>query len=166
MSIDHPLVGEYEKNGEKYKLQYYEVANFDKIDLAKIRQIYGVCFCQDKLVVVHNGPAGSWGLAGGHPENGESIEETLKREVREEANMEIIRWRPIGIQEVTDSKGDVFYQLRVVCKVKPLGDFVEDMGGEVSEMKLIDPREYKEYFDWGEIGQKIMDRSVQLKSRL
>jgi hypothetical protein len=50
--------------------------------------------------------------------------------------------------------------------VKPLGDFEEDPVGTISEMKLIEPKNYTEYFDWGEIGEKIMSRSIQLKPRL
>jgi 8-oxo-dGTP diphosphatase len=166
ISIDHPLVASYLRDGKKYKFRYYEVPNFDKLDQSKIQQIYGVCFYQDKLVVVRNGKRNTWGLVGGHVEEGETVEQTLRREIKEESNMDIIRWRPIGVQEVTDEDGNVFYQLRAVCKVKPLGDFEEDPVGTISEMKLIEPKNYTEYFDWGEIGEKIMSRSIQLKPRL
>lgn len=166
VSIDHPLVSEYKSEGKSYKFSYYEVPNFEKLDSTKIKQIYGVCFYQDKMVIVRNGKKNTWGLVGGKPEEGESLEQTLKREVNEEASMEIIRWRPIGVQEVVDEDGNVGYQLRAVCKVKPIGDFEEDPAGTISEVKLIEPREYKEYFDWGEIGEKIISRSVQLKPRL
>lgn len=166
ISFDHPLIGEFVRDGESYKLKYYEVPNFDKINSASLTQIYGVCFYQDKLVIVRNGKRNTWGLVGGHLEEGESPEETLRREVKEESNMEIIRWRPIGVQEVTNSNGEVSFQLRAVCKVKPLGDFEEDPVGTISEAKLIDPKDYLEYFDWGEIGEKIISRSIQLKPRL
>jgi len=27
-------------------------------------------------------------------------------------------------------------------------------------LKLIDPADYKEYFDWGEVGERIMERAL------
>ncbi len=30
---------------------------------------------------------------------------------------------------------------------------------------MIDPKEYKKYFDWGEIGDRIINRAVELKNQ-
>lgn len=167
VSKDRPLISSYKDiNGDIHKLTYYELANYDRLDLNKVKQVQGVCFYQDQMVIVLNGKKKTWGLAGGTPEEGESIEQALGREVQEESNMQVLRWRPIGVQEVTDPDGSVYYQLRVACKVKPLGDFVSDPGHTITEMKLIDPKDYKEYFDWGEIGEKIINRANQVKSKL
>lgn len=161
-----PLISDYLRNGEIYKFRYYELANYSNLDLAKIKQIYGVCFCKDKMVIVLNSKEGTWGLVGGKPEEGESIQQALQREVQEESNMQVLRWRPIGVQEVTDPDENIYYQLRVVCKVQPFGDFTLDPAGTITEVKLIDPKDYKDYFDWGEIGEKIVQRAVQLKPKL
>jgi ADP-ribose pyrophosphatase YjhB (NUDIX family) len=163
---DKPLTFEYQNNGNLYKFRYYEVASFKEIDLIKVKQIYGVCFYQDKMIIVQNGKKRTWGLVGGKPEKDESIEQTLNREVLEESNMQVLQWRPLGVQEVTNPEGVTYYQLRVACKVKPLGDFVNDPAGTITEMKLIDPKEYTNYFNWGKIGEKIIQRAVQLKPRL
>lgn len=163
---DHSLIFDYHSNGKIYKFRYYELANYSYLDLAKIKQIYGVCFYQDKMVIALNGKKRSWGLVGGKPEEGESIEQALKREVQEESNMQVLKWRPMGIQEVTDPQGNNYYQLRVACKVKPLGDFIHNPAGTITEIKLIDPKDYLEYFNWGEIGEKIIHRAIQLKPKL
>lgn len=163
---DKPLTADYQQNGKVYKFSYYELANYSKLDTSKIKQIYGVCFYTDKMVIVFNGKKKTWGLPGGKLEEGESIEQALKREVLEESNMQLLRWRPIGVQEVTDPKGKISYQLRVACKVKPLGDFSIDPAGTITEIKLINPESYREYFDWGEIGEKIVQRATQLRPKL
>lgn len=163
---DHPLTFDYHDNGKIYKFRYYELANYSNLDSAKIKQIYGVCFYQDQMVIVLNGKKKTWGLVGGKPEKDESIEQTLEREVQEESNMQVLRWRPIGVQEVTNPNGEIDYQLRVVCKVKPLGDFISDPANTITEVKQIDPKDYKNYFNWGEIGEKIIQRAIQLKPRL
>ncbi|MDO8639082.1 MAG: NUDIX hydrolase [Candidatus Daviesbacteria bacterium] len=155
---DHPLIFDYHSNGKIYNFRYYELANYSILDKSKIKQIYGVCFYQDQMVIVLNGKKRTWGLVGGKPEKGESIQQTLEREVQEESNMQVLRWRPIGVQEVTNPNGSVDFHLRVVCKVKPFGDS--------ALRKLIDPKDYKNYFDWEEIGEKIIQRAIQLKPKL
>lgn len=47
-----------------------------------------------------------------------------------------------------------------MCVVKPMGDFLADPAGSVTEIKLIDPKEYRNYFDWGEIGDNIIQRAI------
>lgn len=163
---DHSLTFDYHSNGKTYKFRYYELANYSKLDITKVKQVYGVCFYQDKMVIVLNGKKKTWGLVGGKPKEDESIEQTLKRRVQEESNMQVLKWRPIGVQEVTDPNMNTYYQLRVVCKVKPFGDFVADPAGTITEIKLINPKDYLEYFDWGKIGEQIIQRAVQLKPKL
>src|SRR4030042_1552899 len=50
-----------------------------------IRQASGICITDEGLIVLVTGDGESWGLPGGHPENGETIKEAFIREVREEA---------------------------------------------------------------------------------
>ncbi len=80
--------------------------------------------------------------------------------------MQIISLRPIGYQKSTDEDGNYIYQLRYVCKVKAFGEFKNDPDGDIVEIKLINPHTYKQYFDWGEIGERIMERAAQLKATI
>lgn len=142
----------------------YEYQNVDSFDgLENWKQIYGVCFVGDKMVIVKDGKSGTWMLPGGRPEEGENFEQALKREIQEESNMEVLSWGPVGFQHCTDSSGKEYNQLRTWCVVRPYGEFVSDPGGNTSEIKLVDPNDYKTYFDWGEIGDEIVKRSVELK---
>ncbi|MEK7471174.1 MAG: NUDIX domain-containing protein [Patescibacteria group bacterium] len=107
------------------------------------------------------------GLIGGTIEKGESFEETLKREIQEESNMEVLSFLPVGYQKVIDTRDNSFvYQLRYVCTARPYGEFSSDPAEHVTEIKLIDPKDYKQYFDWGEIGERIIRRAEELLAKL
>ena len=84
------------------------------------------------------------------------------REVQEESNMRVLEQIPIGYQEVFNQEGTTDFQLRSFCLVEPIGKFEKDPAGSVTEIKLIDPKDYKKYFDWGKIGDRIMERAVEI----
>ena len=159
---ENPLTTEYLREGKLCHRKYWDADNFDDLELDKIRQVYGVCICEGKMVIVLNGKSGTWGLVGGTREKGESIGEALTREVKEESNNEVLFWKPVGVQQVTDSEGNIYYQLRTLCIVRPIGGFEVDPAGTITEVKLIDPKEYKNFFDWGEIGERIIQRALSL----
>ncbi len=152
--------------GKDLELVYEDVETFDSIPRDLCTQIYGFCFCDEELLLVFEGDRQAWGPVGGTPEPGETFEETLKREILEESNMEVLKWLPIGYQRVTEPTGQVIYQLRAVCQVRPFGPFVKDPAGDVEAIKLINPADYKQYFDWGEVGARIMERALELKEKL
>lgn len=154
--------------GVKYIFEYQDADSFDDLPIKRCKQCYAVCFCDDKMIIGYGGHKDLWGLIGGTIEEGESLEETLKREIQEEANMEVLNFIPVGYQKVTDTRdGKEFYQLRYVCSAKPYGPFVSDPAeGGITEIKLIDPKDYKQYFDWGKIGERVISRAIELKSKL
>src|SRR6266536_170260 len=152
--------------GTNYRLHYEDADSFDDLPRAQCRQVYGVCFVGDKLVIGFGGHKHGWGLIGGTIEPGESFEQTLRREIQEEANLQVVAARPIGDQRVTDPQGGVVYQLRYVCSVEPIGPFVADPAGSVTGIKLIDPHDYRRYFDWGEIGERLINRALELRPKL
>ncbi len=153
--------------GVEYIFEYSDADSFEQLDISRCTQVYGVCFCGDKIVIGHNSKKKTWGLIGGTIENGESLKETLKREIREESNMEMLSCVPIGVQKVTDTRDDSFcYQLRYMCVVEPYGPFVSDPDDSITEIKLINPKDYKQYFDWGSIGDRMMERALEQKVKL
>lgn len=150
-------------SGVEYIFEYSDADSFDNLDITKCTQTYAVCFCGEKIVIGFGGQKNAWGLIGGTIEKGETLEQTLRREIKEEANMKVLKYRPIGYQKVTDTRdGNFFYQLRYVCIVQPYGPFVADPDNGITEIKLIDPKEYKQYFDWGDIGERIIVRATTL----
>jgi 8-oxo-dGTP pyrophosphatase MutT (NUDIX family) len=151
------------KSGVEYIFEYSDTDSFETLDKSKCTQTYAVCYCGDKIVIGYSGKKQAWGLIGGTIEKGETFEETLKREIQEESNMEVLSVLPVGYQKVTDTRdGSIIYQLRYVCTAKPFGPFVSDPAGSITEIKLINPKDYKQYFDWGTIGDRIIERASEL----
>ena len=155
------------KSGVRYIFEYHDADDFDALDYSLVRQAYGVVFVGDQIVIGFGGNKKAWGLIGGTIEEGETYIETLHREIQEESNMQVISERPVGYQKVTDTRdGSHFFQLRYVCKGRPYGPFALDPAGGVSDIKLINPAKYKEYFDWGKIGERIITRGLELKDSI
>lgn len=151
-----------------YLLNYQDKNDFSDLPYDLCKQVYGVCFYNNDIVITKSSgvkTGNGWGLVGGHIEKGETFEETLIREVQEETNMQVLKYIPIGVQIVTYPDGITKdYQLRYYAKVKPFGPFVNDPAGSVKEIKLINPKEYKDYFDWGKIGERIITRAINFNS--
>jgi len=123
------------------------------------------CICSDgsgKVLVVSNKP-GKWGIPGGHPEEGESMEETVRREVLEEACIELEDVKLLGVMKIhfkdnpNKSEGDDFLQARFVGKIdKILDSKIDEATGTSFERKFIDPSEFAEYVKWPE-AQELLD---------
>ncbi len=163
-----PLTNTYiGASGVKYIFEYEDADSFKHLDPKDCTQAYGVAFCGDKIVIGFGGNKNGWGLIGGTIERGETLEQTLAREIKEESNMEVLSSLPVGYQKVTDTRdGKHYFQLRYVCTVRPYGPFIGDPARGIKEIKLINPTEYKKYFDWGAIGERIISRAMELRSKL
>lgn len=147
-----------------FELKYHDALDFSKLPVERIRNVVGVCFCGDMLLIAHN-TKGYWGFVGGVVEKNEQYEDTLKREVQEESNMKVVNFKPIGYQIAAMTDGDI-YQLRYVCSVVPYGEFVRDPDLGIDKIKLIDPADVKQYFDWGKISDRIMEQALVVKETL
>jgi len=145
--------------GKEFNLTYRDCDDFSKLDYTKCKQCYGVCFYNGKLLIGFGGRKQGWGLVGGTVEKDEPLEKTLARELQEETNTEVIKYWPIGYQ-VTE--GETNLQLRYACLVKPYGPFVSDPDGGITAIKFIDPKDYKQYFNWGKIGDRLISRAQEI----
>jgi ADP-ribose pyrophosphatase YjhB (NUDIX family) len=155
------------KSGVEYVFEYVDLDSFEDLDPALCVQVYGVCFYGDQMVIGFGGKKNAWGLIGGTIESGETFEQTLAREIQEESNMEVLASLPIGAQKMIDTRdGSFVCQLRYACLVRLYGPFVSDPADSVTEIKLINPADYKKYFDWGKIGERIIERALELKVKL
>lgn len=165
--IDKPiLTNEYTgKAGGKYIFEYFETDSFAHLPFDECKQCYGIAFHGNKIVIVNDSTKNTYGPVGGSVEKDENPDDTLKREIQEESNMKVLSYVPIGYQRVVDTRGiqEPYYQLRYFCIVEPYGPFVSDIAGKVTEVLEIDPSEYKKYFDWGAIGDRIMEKALRLK---
>ncbi|HBD24894.1 MAG: hypothetical protein A2566_00965 [Candidatus Zambryskibacteria bacterium RIFOXYD1_FULL_40_13] len=162
MQIKSTLTGH---SGKVLNYEYYEdIDPVQNLDGKILEGVHAYCFYDNKLVLVKHKNHG-WQPPGGHIEPGETIEETVIREVAEETNMQVLKQQLIGFIDVKEL-GNIVRQTRSVCIVEPYGDFIADADpdGDITEIKLIDPKDYKQYFDWGEIGGRIMQRALELKA--
>ena len=133
------------RNGEIFDYVYRE--GFDPIEglEGKILQaVHGFCFYGDKLVVVYANNKGYWTFPGGSIEQGETYEQAVVREIHEESNMKVLHQELIGYIDVYE-KDRIIRQTRSFCIVEPYGGFVSDPDGDISEIKLIYPKDYEQY---------------------
>lgn len=144
---------------------YRDLDSTDEIKDKKVHSVHAYCFCDGKLVVVYAEKKGYWTPAGGGVEAGESIEEAIIREVKEETNMKVLKQKIIGYHEVFEPN-KISIQARSVCIVEPYGPFVSDPDGDITEIRLIDPKDHKKYFDWGEVGDYIIQRALELLNEM
>ena len=126
-----------------------------------LQAVHGFCFYDDKLVVVYAGDKGYWTFPGGGIEPGETWQEATIREVKEESNMKVLHQELIGYIDVYE-KDRIIRQTRSLCIVEPYGDFVSDPDVDITEIKLVDPKGYGEYVKWGEIGDHIVKRALEM----
>jgi ADP-ribose pyrophosphatase YjhB (NUDIX family) len=147
--------------GHELDVIYYENLDPNQNLEGKILQaVHGFCFYGENLVIVKHSKSG-WIMPGGHIEEGETIEGALIREVQEETNMKVLHQELIGFQDIYEPDR-VIRQTRSFCIVEPYGDFVSDPGEDITEIKLIDPKDSKQYFDWLKIGDHIMERALEM----
>lgn len=150
-------------SGQVLDVIYRDIESEKDLGEKQISGVHAYCFYKDKLVVVYAENKGFWTPAGGGVEEGESARDAVRREVKEETNMRVFKQRFIGCQDIFEPER-VVSQTRSVCLVEPYGPFVSDPDGDITKIELIDPRDYKQYFDWGVVGDHIMQRALQIKA--
>ncbi len=144
---------------------WHETSDFS--NMKNVSQCYGVCFDKKgKILIVKN--KGKWSLPGGTPEKGETFEQTLIREVDEEADVDIINIRPIGynkIDEIKNGKKYVFYQLRFITKISKIKKQTLDPATNTQfERKFINPKDLLSYTHWGKTGEAMIKRALRINS--
>lgn len=162
MKIDSTLTN---RSGQTLDVTYYDIDDEKELGDKKVRGVHAYCFCGDKLVIVYAEDKGYWTPPGGGVEPGESITEAVAREVLEETNMRVIKQELIGYQDIFESD-KINTQTRHICLVESIGEFESDPDGDVTEIKLVDPKDLKQYFDWGVVGDRLLERALEKFSKL
>lgn len=153
------------KAGEAIDFIYHDIVGEADIKDMKISAVHALCFYGDNLVIVYSEKKGIWTPPGGGVEGDETAKEAIIREIKEETNMKVLKHRFIGYQDIIEPKGSA-KQTRSFCVVEPYGEFIADPDdGEITEIKLIDPKDHQKYFNWGKIGEHIMKRALELKTQ-
>ena len=105
-------MNDFEILSENCKIRWID--NF-KLNGEKYTQVSGYVFNEkNQLLIVKGG--NTWTVPGGHPEPNETQQQTLERELMEEACVTLKDIKYIGAVEVVEN-GETYYQLRYTAKV-------------------------------------------------
>lgn len=126
-----------------------------------ITQVYGICFNKKgEILICREETDNKWQLPGGKPEIGESVENTLSRELLEEVDIKVRNIKVLGVQRVefpdnpNKQEGSVFYQVRCICEVEEiLPQSPDPASGKTWERKFVPADKITEYIKWGEVGE-------------
>jgi len=97
-------------------------------------------YSQDAILLIKRNTApfkSFWGLPGGRAELGETVEQTIVREVKEETGLDIIVVRKIGEYHELGTHDNVDYDYYPACfLVKIVGGEIQRQRSEIREVKL------------------------------
>lgn len=144
-------------------------------DLEKYRpvgQVYGIVFnAKGEILIARKKPEDGWGISGGTPEAGENVEETLKRELKEEVDVSVSKITPLGVQKVElfgDDEGkSTLYQLRYIVLLKELLPQTPDPdNGFIWERQFVLAKDIGDYVKWGNSGDAMFKDAINLFKEL
>jgi len=148
----------FEFRGETINVDWYDASDVNQLPDVKWSQVYAVGNVNGKVPVVHYADNEVRNLPGGQfDEPGDTIERVLRREMKEELNMRVLSWYPIGYQFLSNNKFGNKYQLRIYAELEPIGDFVSDPGGSVVGHSLVSIEELNSYIQYGDVGRRIIE---------
>lgn len=149
-------------NGRRCDVVHVDVDNFDGIPDILILKAHAVCVWDNKLLLVNHSEWDIWGIPGGSRDSGESIEQTLIREVQEETNCDVLDYKPIGYQKIISPDNEIHYCLQYLCAVKPIGDFEADPAGNINKIIWINPDDFKKYIEKKEFKEVVIQRAIEI----
>ena len=125
-----------------------------------VSQVYGICFNDiDEILIIKKPDGDQWKIPGGRPEAGETLEETLNRELMEEATISVKNCQPLGVMQVVYphnpnmSEGEQFYQARYVCEiVELLPNTIDPDNGLLHDRKFVPMEDITRWVAWGKSG--------------
>lgn len=99
-----------------------------------------VPFSENKILLIRRKTVpfrGYWALPGGRMDPGETVEQTVVREVKEETGLDVLIVRKIGEYHEQGIQDGVAYDYYPACfLVKPLNKEIKKQDSEVEEIRL------------------------------
>lgn len=133
----------------------------------EIKQVYGIVFNEEGNIFLRIDD-GLYKLTGGRPEIADkSIEDTLKREFIEEANITIKNIHLLGYQLVNENNEVKPYaQVRMIAQIDKIFENRPDLdNGKLYERVFKTPKETIDLLNWGEVGRKQIEEAVKLAQK-
>jgi len=156
-------------NGNKVISILKKPEEIKSIKNLKVTQVTGICFTNNGDVMIISNKPGKWGLPGGKPENSETFKETLRREVKEEACIELGKVLPIAFLEIhfpqnpNKEEGELFYQARYATLIKNINKMTIDPATKtLFKRKFIKLKDFTQYIRWPEAQDLIELASAAL----
>lgn len=144
-------------NGQKILANWYTVTAKNRIPDLPWQQVYAIGNLNGQVPLITSLTCEKeFNLPGGRTEPGETIEQTVAREMIEECNMRVIEWQPLGYQHLTEPDGKQIFQFRVYAKLEKIGKFVNDPGGGVIKNALVDLNQVNSLINYGKIGERMI----------
>jgi 8-oxo-dGTP pyrophosphatase MutT (NUDIX family) len=153
--------------GINWEFEYFDCNDFSVLNKKEIIQCRAICYMKEEnrkikneICIVQNKQKRTWGLPGGSIEEGETFEETLKRELIEEANIELLISKPLGYQiALNTNTNEKVTQLRYFVLAKKIGEFVADPADGIGKVEFINPKNYKNYEPWSDSGDEVFKKA-------
>lgn len=144
-------------NGQKILANWYTVTAKNRIPNLPWQQVYAIGDLDSRVPLITSMTCEKeFNLPGGRTEPGETIEQTIAREMIEECNMRVIEWQPLGYPHLTGPDGKQIFQFRVYAKLEKIGKFVNDPGGGVIKNTMVDLSQVNSLIKYGEIGERMI----------
>jgi 8-oxo-dGTP diphosphatase len=131
-------------------------------------QVYAVCFNQaGEILVIDEKGDGSWKIIGGTPEDSETPEQALSRELLEEADVELQEMLPVGVQRVEEFFSDpayprTFYQLRFAGTIARLHPQTPDPdSGRIYRRQFVPAEQINDIVRWGDTGRAMFAVAIK-----
>ncbi len=142
----------FDWKGVDHLCEYIKKADQNYSNLSPITQVQAICTVKGQVdsFVVYKDVDGNYGLPGGSVEEGENLEETLRRELKEEAAVTLLRFKPLLINKVTnqDTK-EISYQMRYWAEVELLDEPVNDPAGKAVAREVLGKEDMVDKLGWG-----------------
>lgn len=157
-----------EYNGQKFILTWIRDNDLNKYTPAT--QVYGIVFNDSGEILISRAKEeDKWQISGGTPEPGETLTESLIRELKEEVDITIKQITPLGVQRVEVEENHKrklsSYQLRYIALLDQLLPQTPDPDPKVNtiwQRKFVPALKIKDYIKWGDIGNAMFEDAIEL----
>ena len=163
MSVQPLLVDTVVADGERWRVSWFDPPF--RPPQTETTQALGICFTHDSQIVLVTWNDTDWTLPGGTIEPGETLEQTLTREVWEEACARVRACAYIGCQRIEhlDDDRPAYYQTRFWARVD-LEPFVA--AHEMTARVLVSPDQFRDTLFWGRerTAALILERGLRIQA--